>query len=165
MKRVVAEYPYNEYYLYVVFHKSEGRRYANLVPMDTNKNRKTISYARYLMSVKEHRILEEWEHVDHIDNDKTNDSIDNLQILSITENNKKYAKFHGVTYVKLKCPNCGTIFSRQKRNTFLSKSGKFTGCSRTCSATFGVNLHNNPNNIELLKKLNENVICEYTINE
>ena len=42
------------------------------------------------MSVKLGRMLEAWEEVDHIDNDKTNDSLDNLQILCGEENRKKY---------------------------------------------------------------------------
>lgn len=55
-------------------------------------DRTTISYARYLMSVKLGRLLTDHEHVDHIDNDKTNDLIDNLQILTPEENRDKYTK-------------------------------------------------------------------------
>ena len=32
------------------------------------------------------RLLEDWETVDHIDNDETNDEISNLQILSLQDN-------------------------------------------------------------------------------
>ena len=58
----IAEYPYNDYKIYKVFHNKEKRNYAILVPLDnSNKKRTTISYARYLMSVKEGRILNSWE--------------------------------------------------------------------------------------------------------
>lgn len=36
MKRQIAEYPYDEYYLYIVYHKGEGRNYTNLIPRDKN---------------------------------------------------------------------------------------------------------------------------------
>lgn len=90
-KGVIAEYPYNNFYIYIVFHKKEGRRFAVLYPADKSSGlkRTTISYARYLMSVKEGRVLEEYEEVDHIDNDKTNDEISNLQILTRSENVRK----------------------------------------------------------------------------
>lgn len=50
----------------------------------------TMAYARYLMCVKEGRWLSKDEHVDHIDNDPCNDSIENLQILSQDANTAKY---------------------------------------------------------------------------
>lgn len=59
---------------------------------NSKKERTTISYARYLMSVKLNRFLDRNEEVDHIDNDKTNDSIENLQILSSKENKEKFLR-------------------------------------------------------------------------
>ena len=66
----------------------EGRNIVCLV--NNNKERTTIAYARYLMSVKLGRYLTADESVDHIDNDKTNDSLDNLQILEPLQNIQKY---------------------------------------------------------------------------
>lgn len=66
----------------------EGRTIVCL--FNSNKDRTTIAYARYLMSVKLGRLLEATEEVDHIDNDKSNDSIENLQLLSGAENRQKY---------------------------------------------------------------------------
>ena len=74
---------------YIIVNR-ENRRVVCLYK--NNNTRKTISYARYLMSVKLGRELTNEETVDHIDNDKTNDCIDNLQILSIVENQDKYTK-------------------------------------------------------------------------
>jgi hypothetical protein len=81
-----AEYPFEEYKLYVVFHKKMKRRMACLV---SKENRTTISYARYLMSVHLGRKLTKIETVDHIDGDTLNDSLENLQILSNEDNIKK----------------------------------------------------------------------------
>ena len=164
-KRTIAEYPYDNYYLYIVFHKGENRNYANLIPIDKSRGlkRKTISYARYLVSVKEKRILSKTEHVDHKDNDKTNDDIDNLQILTLSENNKKEAKRHGKKYVMLKCPNCNRIFEREKRQTHLQKKkNRYTACGRTCSSTFGAKLQHYPDDNMLQKALAENIIMEFT---
>lgn len=66
---------------------SKNRKFVILY--NSANDRTTIPYARYLMSVKLKRYLKDDEHVDHIDNDKTNDDINNLQILSQTENNQK----------------------------------------------------------------------------
>lgn len=64
------------------------RRYLSLSPinkngkLDKNKKKIFISYSRYLMCVKEGRILSKNEEVDHIDNNKTNDDPSNLQIIT-----------------------------------------------------------------------------------
>lgn len=163
MKRIIADYPYNEYYLYIVFHKKEGRRYANLIPIDKTSElkRTTISYARYLMSVKEKRILNKDEHIDHKDDNKLNDDINNLQILSLKENNIKKSKQIGRKMVILKCPYCNNVFEKEKRKTHLIKGGIYTGCSRKCSTTFGSLLQHHSNDIKLLNALKNNVIKEY----
>lgn len=72
---------------YLVKNK-ENRTMVCLV--NSKEDRTTISLARYKMSVKLGRLLADDEQVDHIDNDKTNDSIDNLQLLSPAENMEKY---------------------------------------------------------------------------
>lgn len=164
MKGVVAEYPYNDYYLYVTYHKKEGRRYAVLVPIDKSKNikRTTISYARYLMSVKEKRFLNKDEDVDHIDEDKTNDDINNLQILPKKDNIIKGNKRNGRQMVELKCPNCGKTFSRRKKNTHLTiKSRTYTACSRKCASTFGALKQYHPDSDFVINGLKDNVIKEY----
>jgi len=140
MKREKAEYPFDKYWIYKVFHRKENRWQANLILIDNISIRTTISYARYLMSVKLGRFLEKSEQVDHIDNDCTNDSINNLQILSQNENLSKqvesYWKNSGnQKYTKLLCANCNNEFEILTRNfKFKSKSGqeKFY-CCRKCS--------------------------------
>lgn len=77
-------YPFNEKWLcgYIVTNP-ERRRNVCLVG---GAPRTTISYARYLMSVKLGRFLKDDEHVDHIDHDKTNDTLRNLQLINRAEN-------------------------------------------------------------------------------
>lgn len=82
------EYPYSTKWKkgYIVTNP-EGRK--TVILYNSQKDRTSTSYARYIMSVHLGRFLTPSEHVDHIDEDKTNDDIDNLQLLTQTENSKK----------------------------------------------------------------------------
>jgi hypothetical protein len=133
-----ADPPFEGYLLYgPVLHKEEQRRYVFLVH-ESNKSRTTTAYARYLMSVLLGRRLTASEQVDHIDNDKLNDVISNLQILTRTENLKKLGAARGVKTVVLKCPSCSKEFERRISNTHIAKGGIYTACSRKCSGYFSV---------------------------
>ena len=159
MKRIQAEYPYDDYYLYKVHHKKENRNYAILIPIDENKNlhRTTLSYARYLMSVKLQRFLLPEEQIDHIDNDKTNDSIENLQILTKKQNNVKEALRHNKKVLVYKCPNCGKIFYREYKNRNVYKNYKTICCSRRCSGKFQWEIKQNFS-IDVEDKIKNNLI-------
>ena len=120
--------PFDGYKVYGPYmHRNEGRRIVFLVSKD---HRTSMSYARYLLCVREGRWLESDEQADHIDNDKLNDSIDNLQILSPRENTLKGRK--SAIMVTLTCPRCGSIFTRRKKQTHLTKGGNPSTCSRSC---------------------------------
>lgn len=157
-----ADYPYDNYYIFVVYHKKERRKYAVLYPIDANgPKRTTISYARYLLSVKAGRMLAADEEVDHIDGDKSNDSIENLQILKQREHKVKHTSKATHAMVRLRCPWCGIFFDRPKRQTYLSKGGSFTACSRECSGRFGYKMFHNPNDPDVLRAIRENLVLEY----
>ena len=128
-----ALHPFSEYKLYKVFHKKENRWQAMLVKPN-NQGRTTLSYARYLMCVHLGRILEKSEQVDHINGDKTDDRIENFQILSSKENREKYNKIDNPAKLyKHICPVCAVEFTRNKQKSynFLYK-GKTLFCSRQC---------------------------------
>ena len=114
-----------------------GRCYIYLRNPKTDK-RRLISRARYRMCVKLGRILEKWEHVDHIDHidgDKTNDSVRNLQILTVSQNNSKSVIQNNKQkrFIKLSCVVCGTTFRRDLRlHRMRMKEGNLPTCSRTC---------------------------------
>jgi len=117
-----------------------------------------MSYARYLMAVSLGRELTPEEQVDHIDNDKLNDDLSNLQILTIAENNQKYRKQAGITQTMLMliCPNCKDAFSRRNGNTHLAKGGVFTACSRHCSGVIKRKIQ-----LGLQVDLSDNVLYEF----
>ena len=84
------------------------------------------------MSLHLSRKLEVNEEVDHIDNDRLNDSLSNLQILSCAANRSK--ERGGCSLVELVCQGCNTTFTRERRQTHLIKGGKYpTSCSRKCA--------------------------------
>jgi len=135
MKRNDALLPYDNYWIYnPVVSVSSGRRVCVLVSKKDGC-KTSISYARYLMSVAIGRILDSKEFVDHKDEDKLNDDILNLQILSRGDNNRKYRICAGIKPVRFKfrCPSCKCVFEKDKRQSHLSKGGVFTACSRSCA--------------------------------
>lgn len=110
----------------------------NLISLIRNDNSQTsISYARYLMSCHLNRYLLKTEHVDHIDNNKMNDVIENLQILSISENNEKSRKHLNITkrYESYICPICKKEFNTPYNRVvfkFSENSNYQPCCSRSC---------------------------------
>lgn len=115
--------------------KLKGRRYVNLIHDDGKRT--TMLYSRYLMQEHLGRELGPDEHVDHRDEDKTNDDLGNLQLLTRSENAKKSARLRkSVEMWDFDCPQCGGSFQREAsfvRNNQgnQSKSGPF--CGRSCA--------------------------------
>lgn len=111
---------------------TEGRR--TLTLYNSNANRSSTQYARYLLSVKLGRYLTKDEEVDHIDGDKTNDSISNLQILGKKQNRQKS---NPTTFIKGFCYICGVEIIKRKSDLRSPskkldlKNGLLT-CSRSC---------------------------------
>jgi len=132
------EHPWDGCKGYIVFHKKEKRNM--LIITRGDGSRTTTPYARYLMSVKIGRLLSSDEQVDHIDEDKTNDDIDNLQILNRMDNINKHLdiKCKRSVKVKLVCPVCSRDFERPpNRVNFKIKNGHKPTCSRSCGYIWG----------------------------
>lgn len=94
------------------------------------------SYARYLMSVHLGYIIPDELHVDHINNDKTDDRIENFQLLTPKENIKKYYDYyheHIKKTYKLKCHYCGNEKEiSESKNSHINKRKYRFHCSRVC---------------------------------
>ncbi len=72
------------------------------------------------------------EIVHHKDEDKRHNVFDNFELLT----NEEHGKLHGAEktreYIRFKCPACDAIFVREKRNSHLSKGGRYSVCSKVC---------------------------------
>ena len=129
---IELKYPYSRDWKngYLVVN-GENRR--TVILYNSKSERSSTAYARYLMSVKLGRYLLESEQVDHIDEDKTNDDLDNLQLLSMHENVVKQNKSRGRSMVRYMCPVCNAEFSRRRKNSHFNNKQRTTmTCSRSC---------------------------------
>jgi len=86
---------------------------------------------RLIMSNFVGRPLHSDEIVHHINGDPKDNRIENL-ILCTRSNHSADYHCRGRKMVRLKCPGCGTVFIREKSQTFLQKGGSYTACSRKC---------------------------------
>ena len=86
----------------------EGRK--TLVLYNSPSDRSSTQYARYLLAVSLGRYLTETEEVDHIDDDKTNDDISNLQVLCKKAN---IEKSRPTVYLTGHCPICGVEITKK----------------------------------------------------
>jgi hypothetical protein len=99
-----------------------------IVEVNDGKYR-TKMYAVYLLEQKLGRELSHGESVDHINDDHTDDSIENLQVLPIGDNvrksHPKAARIHGTitmaTHGKCKCDECKAVKNQVHRDYMLQR--------------------------------------------
>ena len=129
--KIKLEFPYKTRYKFgYLVTNTENRR--TLVLYNSKEDRTSTQYARYLLAVSLGRFLTEEEQVDHIDGDKTNNSIDNLQILSKRDNILKSNK---LSDVEMTCPVCKINFTKTRSELRGKLEKAFNNdvcCSRTC---------------------------------
>ena len=93
------------------------------------------SYPKWLLEQKLGRSLEHWETTDHVDEDKTNDELENLQVLSLSDNSKKHHLLNPPELYYFFCPCCGNgsvkRMSRVRGSWNKGMDGPY--CSRRCA--------------------------------
>lgn len=127
MKEEVSDYYKQKGYerLYVVTNP-EPRRVAILYKSDRTST--TMSYAKYLYTSTYCEDIDgSVYHIDHINGDKMDDRIENLQRISRTYNERKDAMV--AEKVLATCPVCGSKFFFDKRNLPFQPN---PCCSRKC---------------------------------
>lgn len=98
----------------------------------------------------------------HIDGNKKNNSIDNLEVMDI----QSHARLHGsvgVSMVEVKCPECGIRFIIERRSSHLSKKGNYTTCSRSCSGKFSHKFRNGTPEVEAA--ISGNIVRSFKIHD
>ena len=108
------------------------------------------------------RLLNDDEVVHHINENKKDNRIENLQVLSASEHAKLHKSEIGRTMLMIKCPGCGKIFHREKRDThIIKKKAKYTCCSPQCRGRFSrkIQLYGVTSQVE--SAISENILKEY----
>lgn len=136
---------------------SKGEYDYAVVPEHPNATKHNyVLHHRVVMENEIGRLLNEEEVVHHIDGNKKNNDIENLELHS----RKGHAELHGkekkTKYVLLKCPECQNEFERERPQTHLCKNTENTFCSRSCNGKF---LFRDEEEKE--KRKQENVIEQY----
>jgi hypothetical protein len=115
------------------FDRTQGRNYINLRKSGTILQVR-LNISKALMEIKLNRKLSTDETVDHIDEDKSNDAITNLQVLTRANNTSKSRQANPPEMIELVC-YCGIKFKVTiGRYRYKKKTYKSITCSRRCAA-------------------------------
>lgn len=134
--KIKLQEPYFSAYKAGYYFPNNGDERAHVILVTFNGGTTTTSYARYILACSIGRFLTENEEADHKDENKGNDELNNLQILSRLKNIHKHCEIRGKKRKKIRliCPNCLNEFVIFLNVSFLQKShGRYNVCSRKCN--------------------------------
>ena len=112
---------------------------------------------RIVMENYLNRILEKDEIIHHINGNGKDNRIENLE-LCLVEVHSRFHRKTGKTMVRLKCPQCNKIFTKQRNQTFLVKPTTYTCCSRSCNGKFCRHIQLYGRDDKIKKAISENFI-------
>lgn len=109
------------------------------------------------------RLLKDNEVVHHKDENKKNNDISNLQLMTNEEHVRLHALKRGCNMVELRCPWCKKTFSKKERCTHLHKKSVLncTCCSPSCRGRLSreVQLHGLTHEVE--SAISENIVRRF----
>jgi len=106
-------------------------------------------------------LLNDDECIHHKDEDRMNNEFDNLELMEKDVHSSYHTLKRGKNMVTIKCPKCGYVFNRARRNTHLvKKKSHMTFYSKKCIGKFS--FHTKKLNIkDRIKIGRESIIREY----
>lgn len=116
---------------YIVHNNKDGRLRVMLIPKSKTDKRKGMLYARYIWENHYGQIGEGLQ-IDHINGDKTDDRLENLQVISQRYNTIKDHRRR--VMIERVCPVCHTKFLFPLRNLSTHPN---PCCSRKCGSVKG----------------------------
>ena len=120
-----------------------------------------VLHHRIVMENNLGRLLNSNEVVHHINGDKKDNAIKNLEVHDISKHSKSHGILKGRKMVNLICPECNMVFQREHRQTHLSKKGKWTTCSKSCRGKFSRRIQLQGITKEMENAISVNILSEY----
>lgn len=107
------------------------------------------------------RLLHTNEVVHHINGNKKDNCIENLEVHDRREHTRSHSLLQGKSMINLMCPSCGVTFTREKRQTHLSKPYSWTACSKSCRGKFSRKIQLQGLTEEVQNAISVNILSEY----
>lgn len=135
---IISEEPYRNYTrAKCFFTETSGRKHIYMQDPIT-KGIMHIPFARYVFQVDYWKKYQKWipegYEVDHINNDKSDDRLENLQLLTQSQNIRKKHNVSGVKLSVLECPICNILYTIQGNYLSNDKIKVAKCCSLKCGA-------------------------------
>lgn len=124
---------------------------------------KYVLHHRIVMENYLHRMLEDDEVVHHLNGNKRDNNLSNLELLQRKDHISLHQRERGRKYVLLKCPECNKLFEMPHNQSYLSKRNKYNCnfCSSHCSGVFFKDIRTTGITPEMQKQIDECLQKEY----
>lgn len=121
-----------------------------------------VLHHRVVVEIHLGRLLNSNEVVHHINENKRDNRIENLEVMSKGDHERLHGLEKGKTVTDLCCPWCKTNFTKPYRHTHLGKKrGSYTTCSPSCRGKFSRQVQLHGLTAEMKDAISGNIVRTY----